>query len=340
MSIAVRKPLSLATACADSAFARDVVAGLAADRKRLPPKYFYDQRGSQLFERITSLPEYYLTRTEIGILEAHAGEIAKLIPPDAAVVEFGAGSAEKTRILLRAAPQISTYVPVDISGEFLTVTAARLGADLPDLRVIPLDADFTRPFVLPAVLGKRPRVGFFPGSTLGNFEPHEANTLLRHAAAMLGPGALFIVGIDLVKDTDVLTAAYNDAAGVTAEFNLNLLRRINRELGGDFNLLNFRHRAFYNQEQRRVEMHLVSLARQRVRACGKAFEFRRGETIHTENSYKYTVELFRSYAACAGWDSLAVWRDERNYFAVHALTAEGAGKAGTSAVAAAGASGI
>jgi dimethylhistidine N-methyltransferase len=335
MSIAVRKPLPVAAVCTNSAFARDVIEGLAADHKRLPPKYFYDQHGSQLFERITTLPEYYLTRTEIGILEARAADIAKLIPSDAAVIEFGAGSAEKTRILLRAAPQISAYVPVDISGEFLAATAARLAGDLPGLRVIPLEADFTRPFVLPAALGNRPRVGFFPGSTLGNFEPHEANTLLRHAAAMLGQGALFVVGIDLVKDTDVLAAAYNDAAGVTAQFNLNLLERINRELGGDFNLENFRHSAFYHQEQRRVEMHLVSLARQRVRVCGKAFDFRRGETIHTENSYKYTVELFRSYAACAGWESIVIWRDERSYFAVLALVAQSVAKAGTSTTAAA-----
>jgi len=328
MSIAIRKPLPLAPACTNSAFVRDVMAGLAADPKWLPPKYFYDQRGSQLFERITELPEYYLTRTEIGILQSHAVDIARLIPLNAAVIEFGAGSAEKTRILLRAAPQISVYVPVDISGEFLAATASRLVADLPALRVIPIEADFTKPFVAPAALGNRPRVGFFPGSTLGNFEPHEANILLRHAAAMLGEGALFIVGIDLVKATDVLAAAYNDAAGVTAAFNLNLLERINRELGGDFNLQNFRHRAFYHQELHRVEMHLVSLARQRVRVCGKAFEFRRGETIHTENSYKYTVELFRSYATCAGWESVATWRDERNDFAVLALKAQAAAEAG------------
>jgi len=318
MSMVVSKPR---IHLADDAFARDLLAGLAAEPKRVPPKYFYDRRGSELFERITMLPEYYPTRTEIGILEAHAGEITNLIPADAAVVEFGAGSAEKTRILLRAAPQISAYVPVDISGEFLAGTAARLGTDTPQLRVLPVEADFTKPFALPAALGNRPRVGFFPGSTIGNFEPHEANMMLRHVAAMLGSGALFIVGVDLVKDPEILTAAYNDGAVVTSAFNLNLLSRINRELGGDFNADNFRHRAFYNQELRRVEMHLISLARQKVRVAGKAFEFRRGETIHTENSYKYTVELFRNYATCAGWATTAIWRDERNYFSVHALTA-------------------
>src|SRR6267143_6559 len=193
-------------------FLDDVVAGLVAEPKRLPPKYFYDQIGSELFQRITALPEYYLTRTEIGILEARAGEIAKLIPADAAVVEFGAGSSAKTRILLRAAPHISAYVPVDISGTFLAAETARLQQEMPDLRVLPVAADFTKPFALPAPLGDRPRIGFFPGSTIGNFEPHEANMLLRQAATILGPGALFVVGIDLLKDPDILTAAYNDQA--------------------------------------------------------------------------------------------------------------------------------
>ncbi len=326
MNVVVRKPRTPAASDAERGFAADVLDGLLADPKQLPPKYFYDQRGSELFEQITKLPEYYPTRTEIGILESNAGGIAKLIPADAAVVEFGAGSAAKTRIMLDAAPQISAYVPVDISGEFLAGTASRLQQDRPNLRVLPVEADFTKPFALPASLGTQPRVGFFPGSTIGNFEPHEANTLLRHAAAMLGPGALFIVGVDLVKDPEVLTAAYNDCAGVTAAFNLNLLARINRELGGDLNLDNFRHRAFYNQDKRRIEMHLVSLARQKVRVSGKAIDFRRGETIHTENSYKYTVELFLSHASGAGWASVATWLDERNYFSVIALRARAAAK--------------
>jgi dimethylhistidine N-methyltransferase len=323
MSVVVRKPRALGISDAERAFCDDVVAGLMAEPKRLPPKYFYDQIGSELFQCITALPEYYLTRTETGILEAHAGEIAKLIPADAAVVEFGAGSAAKTRILLRAAPHVSAYVPVDISGTFLAAETARLQQEMPNLKVLPIEADFTRPFVLPAQLGAQPRVGFFPGSTIGNFEPHEANTLLRHAAAMLGPGALFIVGVDLVKDPNMLAAAYNDKAGVTAAFNLNLLMRINRELGGEFDVASFRHRACYNQEQRRIEMHLVSLMRQKVRACGKSFDFRRGETIHTENSYKYTIESFRSRARGAGWASAATFVDAQNYFSVHALHAGG-----------------
>jgi dimethylhistidine N-methyltransferase len=328
MNIVVTKPRgALAVNDAAKAFCDDVLAGLQAEPKRVPPKYFYDETGSHLFQRITALPEYYLTRTETGILERHADAIAKLIPPQAAMVEFGAGSSAKTRILLRAAPHVSTYVPVDISGAYLAAETTLLRQDMPNLQVLPVAADFTKPFALPPTLGSGPRVGFFPGSTIGNFEPHEANALLRHAAALLGPGALFIVGVDLVKDANVLTAAYNDAAGVTAAFNLNLLTRINRELGGGFDLGTFRHRAWYNAEQRRVEMHLVSLAKQKVRACGKSFEFWRGETIHTENSYKYTIESFRSRALGAGWTHATTFVDEQNYFSVHALRANVVAKA-------------
>jgi dimethylhistidine N-methyltransferase len=328
MNMVMTKPRdALAFKDADRAFCDDVLAGLQAGQKRVPPKYFYDEVGSQLFQRITALAEYYLTRTETSILEHHAGEIARLIPANAAVIEFGAGSSAKTRILLRAAPHVSAYVPVDISGAYLAAETAQLQQDMPDLQVMPVAADFTRPFGLPEALGDGPRVGFFPGSTIGKFEPHEANALLRHATALLGPGALFIVGVDLVKDVDVLTAAYNDTAGVTAAFNLNLLTRINRELGGSFDLSAFRHRAWYNAEQHRIEMHLVSLAKQKVRACGRSFEFWRGETIHTENSYKYTVDSFRSRALGAGWTHAATYVDDHNYFSVHALRANGAAKA-------------
>jgi dimethylhistidine N-methyltransferase len=328
MNIVVRKPRgALVVKDAEQAFFDDVLAGLQAEQKRVPPKYFYDEVGSQLFQRITDLPEYYLTRTETGILERHAGEIASLIPPDAAVVEFGAGSSAKTRILLRATPHIAAYAPVDISGAYLAAQTAQLQSEMPGLQVLPVAADFIRPFALPEALGDRPRVGFFPGSTIGNFEPHEANALLRNAATLLGPGALLIIGVDLVKDADVLAAAYNDEAGVTAAFNLNLLTRINRELGGAFDLDAFRHRACFNSEQRRIEMHLVSMTRQKVRVCGKSFDFRRGETIHTENSYKYTVDSFRSRALGAGWTHAATYVDERNYFSVLALRASAAAKA-------------
>jgi dimethylhistidine N-methyltransferase len=325
MNVALKPRLHLATDAARM-FADDVMAGLMAEPKRLPPKYFYDQRGSRLFEQITQLPEYYPTRAEIAILQANGPEIAKLVPADAAMVEFGAGSAAKARILLRAASrastaQVSAYVPVDISGEFLSNEVERLREEMPRLAVLPVAADFTRPFELPADLGAKPRVGFFPGSTIGNFEPHEAHAFLRHAATLFGRGALLIIGVDLVKDPAILNAAYNDAAGVTAAFNLNLLERINRELDGEFMLEKFCHRAFYNREKQRVEMHLVSLARQKVRVMGKLIDFRRGETIHTENSYKYTVELFRSHARSAGWTPAAFWLDEQKYFSVHVLVA-------------------
>jgi dimethylhistidine N-methyltransferase len=306
---------------ASAAFADDVMTGLLAEPKHIPPKYFYDERGSRLFEEITRLPEYYPTRTEIGILEAQAADIARLIPADAALIEFGAGSSAKARILLREARQISAYVPVDISAEFLSAEAMRLRQDLPDLAVLPVAADFTKPFELPAALGAKPRVGFFPGSTIGNFEPHEAHAFLRHAGALLGRGAVLIIGVDLVKDPAVLNAAYNDAAGVTAAFNLNLLERINAELDGAFDLSKFRHCAFYNREKQRVEMHLVSLVRQKVRVMGKVIDFRRGETIHTEDSYKYSVELFRSHARSAGWTPAAFWLDPQKNFSVHALAA-------------------
>ena len=320
MNVAV-KPRLRPTGDAARTFADDVMAGLAAEPKRLPPKYFYDQRGSRLFEEITRLAEYYPTRTETAILDANAAEIAALVPANAAMVEFGAGSSAKARILLRATGQVTAYVPVDISGEFLSNEAMRLREDMPKLRVLPVAADFTKPFELPAVLGAKPRVGFFPGSTIGNFEPHEAHAFLRHAATLLGRGALLIIGVDLIKDPAILNAAYNDAAGVTAAFNLNLLERINRELDGEFKLENFRHRAFYNREKQRVEMHLASLMRQKVRVMGKLVDFRRGETIHTENSYKYTVELFRSHARSAGWTPAASWLDAQGYFSVHALVA-------------------
>ena len=302
----------------DSEFARDVIAGLSAKPKLLWAKYFYDDRGSELFEQITALPEYYPTRTELGILEARADDIARLIPAGAALVEFGSGSTAKARIVLRAA-QVVAYVPVDISAGFLASEAARLSRDLPNLRILPVAADFTKPFALPAAISGRPRVGFFPGSTIGNFEPLQAAEFLRHAARLLGAGAHFIVGVDLVKDERVLHAAYNDAAGVTAAFNLNLLRRINNELGADFDLGCFRHKAFFNQAQHRIEMHLESRVAQSVLVCGRVIQFAAGETIHTESSYKYTVESFQALAAQAGWSPAAVWTDAKGYFSLHAL---------------------
>jgi dimethylhistidine N-methyltransferase len=300
-------------------FARDVLEGLNAEPKWLSAKYFYDVEGSRLFELITRLPEYYPTRTELRILKENAAAIAALIPDGAALVEFGSGANTKVRILLQAAPEISTYVPVDISAEFLAEEASTLQRDFPRLSVLPVAADFTRPFDLPLVVRARPRVGFFPGSTIGNFEPEDAEAFLRHAARILGRGACLIVGVDLVKDTQILHAAYNDAEGITARFNLNLLARINRELGADFDLASFEHKAFYNSEFRRIEMHLVSNRRQRVLLDGNAIEFEPGKTIHTENSYKYTLSGFSELARRAGWTPRAAWTDPDHYFSVHAL---------------------
>ncbi len=304
-----------------SAFETDVLGGLRATPKRVPAKYFYDGAGSQLFERITELPEYYPTRCEMRILRDHARDIAKLIPEGAALVEFGSGSSKKARILLRAAPKLAAYVPVDICGEMIEQEAAELRPDFPGLKVLPVTADITHPFELPAEAKAAPvRVGFFPGSTIGNFEPHEAAAFLRNAARILGAGATLIIGADLIKPVEVLNAAYNDAAGVTAKFNRNLLVRINRELGGTFKLETFEHHAFYNRERHRIEMHLASLRRQKVRVAGETIEFRAGETIHTENSYKYSVASLGALARGAGWQPAGVWTDEREYFSIQAFT--------------------
>jgi len=292
-----------------SSFAADVLAGLAAKPKHISPKYFYDLAGSALFERITELPEYYPTRCELGLLQDNAPAIASLFPARCALIEFGAGSSRKARILLGAAATVETYVPVDISGDFLQQDVAQLRRDFPHLAVYPLVADFTKTFEPPAPIAALPRVGFFPGSTIGNFEPHEAAKFLRNAGAILGANAVLVLGVDLVKDPAILCPAYNDAEGVTAKFNLNLLARINRELGADFDLGTFEHHACYNREHSRIEMHLASTRRQKVRVNGKAVTFRAGETIHTENSYKYTLEAFEALAHGAGWSPLKVWSD-------------------------------
>jgi dimethylhistidine N-methyltransferase len=299
------------------AFAADVVAGLSTKPKWLPPKYFYDAAGSALFERITQLPEYYPTRSELELLGKYAPAIAAQFPPGCAMIEFGSGSSRKARILLGAAASVAAYVPVDISGEYLQQDVAQVRRDFPHLAIHPVVADFTTLTKLPAEVALLPRVGFFPGSTIGNFEPHEAAVFLRHAGRMLGTGSVFVVGVDLAKAADILYRAYNDAEGVTAKFNLNLLARINRELGADFDLAAFEHHAFYNAERNRIEMHLASTRRQKVRVCGTTIDFRAGETIHTENSYKYTVESFQALAHGSGWSPLAAWTD--GLFAVHAL---------------------
>jgi dimethylhistidine N-methyltransferase len=301
-----------------SAFARDVVDDLSQHPKRLSPKYFYDSTGSELFEQITLLPEYYPTRTELGILRDRGNEIAAFIPKGAALVEFGAGATTKVRRLLNECA-FGAYVPVDISGDFLKTQAEELRRDFPRLNVYPVAADFTAPFALPDAVSSMPKVGFFPGSTLGNFEPPEARGFLRSARDILGKDAQMVIGVDLEKDERVLYDAYNDAAGVTARFNLNVLERINRELGGDFDTSMFTHRAIYNRDRHRIEMHLISRKAQNVRVLDRNFSFRAGETIHTESSYKYSLDRFTALARGSGWMPRESWTDKDRMFSVHAL---------------------
>jgi dimethylhistidine N-methyltransferase len=303
-----------------SAFAGDVIGDLSRQPKRLSPKYFYDATGSELFEQITLLPEYYPTRTELAILRDRGQAISAIVPKGAALVEFGAGATTKVRLLLSECA-FDAYVPVDISGDFLKAQADVLSEDFPRLAVYPVAADFTAPFALPDPVKAMPKVGFFPGSTLGNFEPHEACAFLRSARDILGQGAQMVIGVDLEKDERVLYEAYNDKAGVTARFNLNVLHRINRELGGNFDLSAFRHRAIYNRERHRIEMHLISRRAQSVRVLGRSFSFRAGETIHTENSYKYSLERFTALARGSGWTPRESWTDSAGMFSVHALVA-------------------
>ncbi|RYX92710.1 MAG: L-histidine N(alpha)-methyltransferase [Comamonadaceae bacterium] len=301
-------------------FARDMLAALSNHPRGISPKYFYDVQGSALFDRICELPEYYPTRTEIGILESKAAEIAKLMGPQAEIVEFGAGSLRKVRILLDAAEAPSRYVPIDISGEHMTQAAAILKSDYPGLEVEPVVADYTRALTLPAPVGEGRRIGFFPGSTIGNFTPDEAVRFLRMSARVLRGGAL-VLGADLVKQPEILHAAYSDGQGVTAAFNLNLLARANRELEADFDLSKFAHSAFYNAPQRRIEMHLLSLQKQRVTVMGRQFDLEEGETIHTENSNKFTIDSLRALAISAGFTPGPVWTDPRKLFSVHWLEA-------------------
>jgi dimethylhistidine N-methyltransferase len=305
---------------ATSVFAGDVIEHLEQHPTRLSPKYFYDAAGSELFEQITVLPEYYPTRTELGILRGRGSEIADIIPKAAALVEFGAGATTKVRLLLESC-DFGAYVPVDISGDFLNAQADALRKDFPGLDVHPVAADFTAPFALPADVAGMPKVGFFPGSTLGNFEPHEASAFLRSAREILGAGAQMIIGVDLEKNERLLYDAYNDSAGVTARFNLNVLVRINRELGGNFDLSAFMHRSIYNRDRHRIEMHLISKKSQSVRILGRNFSFRPGESIHTESSYKYSLERFTALASESGWKVRESWTDKDRMFSVHALVA-------------------
>ena len=303
-----------------SDFGRDMLAALASTPHAISPKYFYDAEGSALFDRICELPEYYPTRTELRILERSVGEMAALAGPRAEIVEFGAGSLRKVRLLLGAFDAPARYLPIDISGEHLRDAAAMLRAEFAGLDVQPVVADYSREVRLPAAAGGGRRIGFFPGSTLGNFTPDEAVEFLQRAAGLLAGGAL-LLGADLVKDPGVLHAAYNDAQGVTAAFNLNLLARANRELGANFVPAQFAHYAFYNAPLQRIEMHLVSRVRQAVTLCGERFMLQEGESIHTENSYKFTVDGLRALAQRAGFRPGPVWTDAERLFSVHWLQA-------------------
>lgn len=304
-----------------SAFARALLGGLSDTPKRIPCKYFYDAEGSALFERICALPEYYVTRTELDLLARHAGEFAALIEPEAEVVEFGAGAGHKVRILLDALVRPRAYLPIDISSDYLAAAAAQLDADYPDVMVKPVIADFSQPFALPHLTaGARRRVGFFPGSTIGNFAPEEALRFLSNVARLLRGGGL-LIGVDLVKDPSILHAAYNDAMGITAAFNKNLLARANRELDAKFDLSRFHHHASYNPLLQRIEMYLISAVRQHVRVAGQTISFADGEAVHTENSHKYTMDGFRILAAKAGFTPRAVWCDAARLFSLHWLDA-------------------
>ena len=301
-------------------FLDDVTAGLSRSLKALAPKYFYDERGSRLFEAICDTPEYYPTRAEAALMRARAREMARCLGPRCTIIELGSGSGRKTRILIDALEPVA-YVPIDIAQEQLRETAAAIASEFPRLAVHAVCADYSRPLILPslAAMGARRRVVYFPGSTIGNLTVPEAAAFLVHARELAGPGGAMLVGVDLKKDAARLNAAYNDGAGVTAAFNLNLLRRINRELGADFDISAFRHHAFYHAMHGRIEMHLVSLKEQTVRVGGRAFRFRGGESIHTENSCKYSVDEFRRLAGDAGFDPVACWTDRERLFAVHCL---------------------
>ncbi|MET1112773.1 MAG: L-histidine N(alpha)-methyltransferase [Allosphingosinicella sp.] len=306
---------AIRTPPADPDFRRDVLAGLAAPIRAIPARWLYDRRGSELFEAITKLPEYYLTRTETVLLERRCPDVARIAGPGQAVVEFGSGASVKTRILLAAAAP-SAYVPIDISGDFLRDAAASLEEDFPGLPVYPLEADFTRAIRLPAALEGSPKLGFFPGSTIGNLIPSTGVDLLRAMRQTLGTGAWLFIGFDRVKDPAELLQAYDDSAGVTAEFDLNLLHRINRELGGDIPIEAFRHRAVWNDRLSRIEMHLEAERDLGFEVAGAAFSMSAGETIHTENSHKYGERDARLLLLAGGWTPVEEWTDEEARFAL------------------------
>lgn len=299
----------------DPAFRRDVLAGLSQPQKAIPARWFYDRTGSELFEAITALPEYYPTRIETALLAAHCGDVARLTGPGCAVVEFGSGSSVKTPHLLRAVAP-SAYVPIDISGDFLRSSAAALASCFPGLLVIPVEGDFTHRLTMPDAIAGMPRLGFFPGSTIGNLIARSAVDLLRTMRDTLGTGAMLLIGMDRVKHPDTLIAAYDDGAGVTAQFNLNLLVRINRELRGTVPIKAFVHEARWNDSYARIEMHLVAKRNVDFTVEGQHFAMAAGTTIHTENSHKYGVRDARLLLRAGGWSPIAEWTDADDNFAL------------------------
>lgn len=299
----------------DRAFSADVLQGLSEAQKAIPARWLYDDAGSQLFEDITQLPEYYPTRSEREILEARGAEFAALIGPDRAVVEFGSGSSVKTPLLLSAIDP-AAYVPLDISGDFLRASSAELAAKFPGLPVYPVEADFMRRVELPAEVTGMPNLGFFPGSTIGNMVARTAVDLLRTMRETLGEGSKLLIGMDLIKDREVLIAAYDDAAGVTAEFNLNLIRRINRELDADIPVDALRHEARWNDEFARIEMHLVATRDLQFTVSGKPFGMREGESIHTENSHKFNRRTGNTLLLAGGWTPVQRWTDSEERFSL------------------------
>ena len=302
----------------EESFRDAVLKGLGRTPKSIPCKFFYDARGSALFEAICRLPEYYLTRSEVAILEENAAEIAAQIGAHSRLIEFGSGASTNARILLRALDRPAAYVPVDLSREHLRDAAISLAEDFPSLHVVAVCADYTRAFPLPPLPGPSGRrVGFFPGSTIGNFEPDAAVVVLANYARVLGPGGEMLIGVDLKKNPAILDAAYNDRAGVTAEFNLNLIERINRELEGDLDIDRFEHLAFYNEAEGRIEIYIRSLANQEAWIAGTPVLFTKGELIHTEYSYKYSVPEFRVLAAKASFRPVDTWTDPAELFSVH-----------------------
>jgi len=303
-------------------FLTEVLTGLRKPQKELPSKYFYDERGSQLFERICELKEYYITRTEAAIMQAHIEEMVELIGSHVLVIEYGCGNCEKVRFLMDHLHDPVAFIPIDISQDQLLQVTKELDSVYPQLQVLPICADYTSSFELPVPKQESKRtVVYFPGSTIGNFDPIPAKHFLEHIASLCGSGGALLIGVDLKKDPAVLHSAYNDSEGLTAAFNLNLLERINRELDSDFQLDGFEHYAFYNPRESRVEIHLVSKKSQVVHIDGETISFARGESIWTENSYKYNLDDFEQMAAAAGFRVERVWADERHWFSVQYLTA-------------------